>query len=153
MTYLRINPVLALLLLLTAIAAALPFISYAPNRLVSGEGRHLWQLWPQTIWMLVGVGCAWLTACFVPAKKGSICALILAQFVFVLLVWGAGKAATQLAQNGSALARTSLGSGFWLAAALALLGHPPNLHASAVALVVAYADCHYSAVVAVLRHA
>ncbi len=94
---------------------------YAPNRLVSGEGRHLWQLWPQTIWMLVGVGCAWLTACFIPGKKGSICALILAQFVFVLLVWGAGKAATQLAQNGSALARTSLGSGFWLAAALALL--------------------------------
>ena len=120
MTYLRINPVLALLLLLTAIAAALPFISYAPNRLVSGEGRHLWQLWPQTIWMLVGVGCAWLTACFIPGKKGSICALILAQFVFVLLVWGAGKAATQLAQNGSALARTSLGSGFWLAAALAI---------------------------------
>ena len=36
-------------------------------------------------------------------------------------MWGAGKAATQLAQNGSALARTSLGSGFWLAAALALL--------------------------------
>ncbi|EFD7794687.1 ABC transporter permease [Escherichia coli] len=105
MTYLRINPVLALLLLLTAIAAALPFISYAPNRLVSGEGRHLWQLWPQTIWMLVGVGCAWLTACFIPAKKGSIFALILAQFVFVLLVWGAGKAATQLAQNGSALAQ------------------------------------------------
>ena len=121
MTYLRINPVLALLLLLTAIAAALPFISYAPNRLVSGEGRHLWQLWPQTIWMLVGVCCAWLTACFIPAKKGSIFALILAQLVFVLLVWGAGKAATQLAQNGSALARTSLGSGFWLAAALALL--------------------------------
>lgn len=57
---------------------------------------------------------------FIPAK-GSIFALILAQFVFVLLVWGAGKAATQLAQNGSALARTSLGSGFWLAAALALL--------------------------------
>ena len=56
MTYFRINPVLALLLMLTAIAAALPFISYAPNRLVSGEGRHLWQLWPQTIWMLVGVG-------------------------------------------------------------------------------------------------
>ena len=121
MTYLRINPVLALLMLLTAIAAALPFISYAPNRLVSGEGRHLWQLWPQTIWMLVGVGCAWLTACFIPGRKGSIFALILAQFVFVLLVWGAGKAATQLAQNGSALARTSLGSGFWLAAALALL--------------------------------
>ncbi len=68
----------------------------------------------------MGVGCAWLTACFIPAKRQHF-ALILAQFVFVLLVWGAGKAATQLAQNGSALARTSLGSGFWLAAALALL--------------------------------
>ncbi len=41
MTYFRINPVLALLLLLTAIAAALPFISYAPNRLVSGEALSL----------------------------------------------------------------------------------------------------------------
>ena len=121
-TYLRINPVLALLLLLTVIAA-LPFISYAPNRLVSGEGRHLWQLWPQTIWMLVGVGCAWLTACFIPVKKAAFLHSVLAQFVFVLrMVWRmAGKAATQLAQNGSALARTSLGSGFWLAAALALL--------------------------------
>ncbi len=94
-TYLRINPVLALLLLLTAIAAALPFISYAPNRLVSGEGRHLWQLWPKRFGRLVGVGCAWLTACFIPAKKGSIFALIPAQFVFVLLVWAAGKAATR----------------------------------------------------------
>ena len=54
-------------------------------------------------------------------EEKRICALILAQFVFVLLVWGAGKAATQLAQNGSALARTSLGSGYWRAAALALL--------------------------------
>lgn len=120
MTYLRINPVLALLLLLTAIAAALPFISYAPNRLVSGEGRHLWQLWPQTIWMLVGVGCAWLTACFIPAKKAA----FLHSFwrnSSSYCWWGAGKAATQLAQNGSALARTSLGSGFWLASALALL--------------------------------
>ncbi|MCX9932281.1 hypothetical protein LAD67_14810 [Escherichia coli] len=121
MTYFRINPVLALLLLLTAIAAALPFISYAPNRLVSGEGRHLWQAVAAND---LDAGGRWLRlddSLFYSAKKGSIFALILAQFVFVLLVWGAGKAATQLAQNGSALARTSLGSGFWLAAALALL--------------------------------
>ena len=120
MTDLRINPVLALLLLLTAIAAALPFISYAPNRLVSGEGRHLWQLWPQTIWMLVGVGCAWLTACFVPLKKAA----------FVHSFWrnsssycwcGELEGGDPTGANGSALARTSLGSGFWLAAALALL--------------------------------
>ena len=58
-TYFRINPVLALLLLLTAIAAALLLISYAPNRLVSGEGvisgscgRKLSGCW----WALVAPG-------------------------------------------------------------------------------------------------
>lgn len=42
MIYFRINFVLALLLLLTVIVAALSFISYAFNRLVSGEGRYFW---------------------------------------------------------------------------------------------------------------
>jgi osmoprotectant transport system permease protein len=41
-----VNRVLLLLVLLTFAAAALPFISYAPNRLVSGEGRQLWDISP-----------------------------------------------------------------------------------------------------------
>ncbi len=65
---------------------------------------------------------------------------------------GSRKGGDQLAQNGSALARTSLGSGFWL---LRRWHCWPVAMPSAespripVALVVAYADCHHSAVVAV----
>ncbi len=53
-----VNRVLLLLAVLTLLAVALPFINYAPNRLVSGEGRQLWEIWPATIWMLTGAGCA-----------------------------------------------------------------------------------------------
>ncbi|SUG32482.1 osmoprotectant uptake system permease [Salmonella enterica subsp. arizonae] len=35
-----VNRVLLLLVVLTLLAVALPFINYAPNRLVSGEGRR-----------------------------------------------------------------------------------------------------------------
>ncbi|ELP7429775.1 ABC transporter permease [Salmonella enterica] len=63
-----VNRVLLLLVVLTLLAVALPFINYAPNRLVSGEGRQLWEIWPATIWMLTGAGCALFTLCFVPCS-------------------------------------------------------------------------------------
>jgi osmoprotectant transport system permease protein len=40
------NRVALLLAFLLLLAMALPFINYAPNRLLSGEGRWLWQVWP-----------------------------------------------------------------------------------------------------------
>ncbi|VEA54011.1 osmoprotectant uptake system permease [Salmonella enterica subsp. enterica] len=43
-----VNRVLLLLVVLALLAVALPFINYAPNRLVSGEGRQLWEIWPAT---------------------------------------------------------------------------------------------------------
>ena len=46
---------------------------------------------------------------------------LLADLLLPALLWGAGGAAVQLAQNGSSLARTSPGSGLWLALALCLL--------------------------------
>ncbi|EDW4600960.1 ABC transporter permease, partial [Salmonella enterica subsp. arizonae] len=104
-----VNRVLLLLVVLTLLAVALPFINYAPNRLVSGEGRRLWEIWPATIWMLACAGCALFTLCFVPGKRGSVLTLILAQTLFIVMLWGVGRAATQLAQEGSPLARTSLG--------------------------------------------
>lgn len=116
-----INRVLLLLVILTLLAAALPFINYAPNRLVSGEGRQLWDLWPATIWMLAGAGCALFTLCFVPGKRGGVLTLIVAQALFIIMLWGVGRAATLLAQEGSPLARTSLGSGLWLGLGLTLL--------------------------------
>ncbi|HAB1847032.1 TPA_asm: ABC transporter permease subunit [Salmonella enterica subsp. diarizonae] len=99
-----VNRVLLLLVVLTLLAVALPFINYAPNRLVSGEGRQLWEIWPATIWMLTGAGCALFTLCFVPGKRGSVLTLIVAQTLFIIMLWGVGRAATQLAQEGSPLA-------------------------------------------------
>ncbi|EDR2660096.1 ABC transporter permease, partial [Salmonella enterica subsp. enterica serovar Thompson] len=71
-----VNRVLLLLVVLTLLAVALPFINYAPNRLVSGEGRQLWEIWPAAIWMLTGAGCALFTLCFVPGKRGSVLTLM-----------------------------------------------------------------------------
>ncbi|SQI22900.1 osmoprotectant uptake system permease [Salmonella enterica subsp. arizonae] len=88
---------------------------------MSGEGRRLWEIWPATIWMLACAGCALFTLCFVPGKRGSVLTLILAQTLFIVMLWGVGRAATQLAQEGSPLARTSLGSGLWLGLGLTLL--------------------------------
>ncbi|EDI2879405.1 ABC transporter permease, partial [Salmonella enterica subsp. enterica serovar Senftenberg] len=85
-----VNRVLLLLVVLTLLAVALPFINYAPNRLVSGEGRQLWEIWPATIWMLTGAGCALFTLCFVPGKRGSVLTLMMAQTLFIVMLWGVG---------------------------------------------------------------
>ncbi|EPG4957662.1 TPA: ABC transporter permease [Citrobacter amalonaticus] len=116
-----IQRVLLLLVILSAAAVALPFVNYAPNRLVSGEGRQLWTLWPGSVSMLTGAGCAMLTLCFVPGRKGAVCTLVVAQLLVILMLWSVGKAATYLAETGTPLARTSVGSGLWLGLALGLL--------------------------------
>lgn len=112
------NRVLLLLGILALAATGLPFINYAPNRLVSGESRALWQLF-SALWLLLP--CLLLVFSFVPGRGAQIATLLLAEVLVWLLVWSAGRAATDLAQNGSALARTSPGSGLWLWLALALL--------------------------------
>jgi osmoprotectant transport system permease protein len=117
----RINRVLLLLVLLTAVAVALPFVSYAPNRLLSGEGRQLWEIWPGAVWMLAGAASALFTLCFVPGKRGGVLTLLAAETLVALMLWGAGEAARDLARTGSPLARTGPGSGLWLGLALGLL--------------------------------
>lgn len=112
------NRVLLLLVVLGGLAAWLPFINYAPNRLVSGEGRALWQLF-SGLWLLAPT--LLLILCFIPGRSAQAATLVLAELLFCLLVWSAGRAATDLAQSGSALARTSPGSGLWLWLALSLL--------------------------------
>lgn len=115
------NRVVLLLVALALAAAMLPFVNYAPNRLVSGESRALWQIWPHSpaLWLLVPL--LFLVLCFLPRRWPLVGTLALAELTFIALVWGAGKAATDLAQSGSTLARTSIGSGLWLWMALALL--------------------------------
>lgn len=84
MARVSINRVLVLLVILTAVAAALPFVNYAPNRLVSGEGRQIWAIWPGSVSVLVGAGCALFTLCFVPGRKGAALTLAVAQLLVIL---------------------------------------------------------------------
>ena len=107
----------ALLLVAVGLAGALglPFLSHAPNRLLSGQpialtsilaGPRLFALIPG---MLVAAGP------FLPERRtvqvlvaGGAAALLLA------LVWLAGSEAARLAETAPRAARTSLGSAFWV---------------------------------------
>lgn len=113
--------VVVLLVLVGLAASALPFVNYAPNRLVSGEGRWLWQLWAFPAPWLLLVPLTFLVLSLIPGKPALMLILLMAQGLFILLWWGAGLAAIKLASQGSTLARTSPGSGLWLWLALLLL--------------------------------
>ncbi|EOI3471751.1 ABC transporter permease [Cronobacter turicensis] len=115
------NRVLVLLAVLLAAAALLPFLNYAPNRLVSGAPLGLSGLFPAiapALWALPLLLC--LLAC-VPGKPGALLILIAAQALFNTLLFVSGDEASRLAETGSRLARTSPGSGLWLMLAVSLL--------------------------------
>lgn len=112
---------LVLLAVLLAAAALLPFLNYAPNRLVSGAPLGLSGLFPAiapALWALPLLLC--LLAC-VPGKPGALLILIAAQALFITLLFVTGDEAARLAESGSRLARTSPGSGLWLMLAVSLL--------------------------------
>ena len=113
--------VVALLAILLLTAAALPFVNFAPNRLVSGEGLWLWQIWAFPPLILLFIPALFLLLCWLPGRLPSLLILLLAEASFALLLWASGEAAQQLAQNSSPLARTSPGSGLWLGLLLMLL--------------------------------
>ncbi|ELY4608886.1 ABC transporter permease [Cronobacter turicensis] len=115
------NRVLVLLAVLLAAAALLPFLNYAPNRLVSGAPLGLSGLFPAiapALWALPLLLC--LLAC-VPGKPGALLILIAAQALFITLLFVTGDEAARLAETGSRLERTSPGSGLWLMLAVSLL--------------------------------
>ncbi len=112
---------LVLLAVLLAAAALLPFLNYAPNRLVSGAPLALSGLFPAAapaLWALPFLLCL---LAFVPGKPGALLILVAAQALFITLLFVTGEEATRLAETGSRLARTSPGSGLWLMLAVSLL--------------------------------
>ena len=115
------NRVALLLSFLLLLVMALPFINYAPNRLLSGEGRWLWQVWPSLAGVQVAAALLISFLCWRPGRLPLLFIFLLADLLLPLLLWGAGQAAVELARSGSPLARTSPGSGLWLALALCLL--------------------------------
>lgn len=113
---------LALALLLMIVLAALPFLSYAPNRLVSGQPVALWSLLkggyallPLPLLLLTLL--AWRPV----NRRNLLLVVLLSEILLTLMVALSGHQALALSQQGSPLARTSFGSGLWLAVALCLL--------------------------------
>ncbi len=117
----RQQPVLlALCVLITLALFTLPLLSFAANRLVSGQPLMLWQV-PYAASLLLPLLGLWQGLWWPPRRGRTLMALLAAEALFVLLIWLGGHSATQLASSGSPLARTAFGSGLWCAAALSLL--------------------------------
>lgn len=115
------NRVLLLLAFVALAACALPFVNFAPNRLVSGIGLAVWQVWAVSPLLLaLSLLCVTVLA-FCAGRVPLILTLIVCELLFVLLAWSSGLAATHLATEETPLARTSAGSGLWLWMALCLL--------------------------------
>ncbi|ORM67719.1 ABC transporter permease [Pantoea rwandensis] len=117
----RQQPVLLTLTLLITLALfAMPLLSFAANRLVSGQPLMLWQV-AQSWLLLLPLLVLWLRLWWQPSRRNAFVALLATEVLFALLVALGGHTASALANGGSTLARTAFGSGLWCAAALALL--------------------------------
>jgi osmoprotectant transport system permease protein len=110
------RPVLALLAAaLIWVLLGLPFLTMAPNRLVTGQGVPLSELlsgagWGLPVAVLLLAAAAWAP----PSHRLQVAIALLSAALLVGLVALAGSAAAQRAAQLPALARVSLGGGFWL---------------------------------------
>jgi osmoprotectant transport system permease protein len=124
----------ALLLVAASLAAALglPFLSHAPNRLLSGQPIALASLLvgPRLLVLIPGLLVA--ASPFLPERR-TVQVLAAAGTAALLLafVWLAGSEAARLAETAPRAARTSLGSAFWvLCGCLGLMLHDQLRRAS-----------------------
>lgn len=111
---------LLLLTLLTLALVALPFLNFAPNRLVAGEPLMGWQISRFGL-LLLPLATLWLLLWRQPTRITLILALLAAELMLAAIIWLSGHQATLLSQQGSRLARTSFASGLWCSGALILL--------------------------------
>lgn len=135
--------VLPVLCLLTAMALlTMPFLTVAPNRLVSGEPVSLLATSYGLAWLLaLPSALLALAAASKPGHGQRWAATAMAIALLVSLLWLAGAVSTQGAATASPLARTSLGGGFWAASLLlgliaadAIQGLQLRRHVSAILL-------------------
>lgn len=115
------QPVALLLLTLLSLAlVALPFLNFAPNRLVAGEPLMGWQISSFGL-LLLPLVTLWLLLWRHPTRITLMLALLAAELMLAVIIWLSGHQATLLSQQGSRLARTSFASGLWCSGALILL--------------------------------
>lgn len=115
----RVVPLLTLALL--ASLAGLSFLSFAPNRLVSGQGINLWQRPELHLWWLLVPLPILFTSALLSGRRGAWISLIGAELLFLALMWALIKASVAIGHQASPLARVSPGAGWWLALCLCLL--------------------------------
>ena len=132
MTWVK-NRVLLLLLALGAMAASsLPFLSHAPNRLVSGVGISLLDTLDAHggLGLLLALTSSFLLAAALvlrPSRATQFGVILAATLLLASLSWLAGSHAARLAALGAeasgspGIQRTSLNGCFWLLAALCWL--------------------------------
>lgn len=111
---------LLLLTLLTLALVALPFLNFAPNRLVAGEPLMGWQISRFGL-LLLPLLTLWLLLWRQPTRITLMLALLAAELMLAAIIWLSGHQATLLSQQGSRLARASFASGLWCSGALLLL--------------------------------
>ena len=122
----RVNPVLLALAFCTALALfGLPFVRVAPNRLVSGEAVYFLSVLTSThvlAWFVAAAPLALFLAAFAKPNRwvqGGAFATSIA--LLIGLFWLAAQYASLTSQAMSAIARVSVGAGFWSAAIFSAL--------------------------------
>jgi osmoprotectant transport system permease protein len=114
----RLYNQVAIVLVIVGVAAALitGFVVLAPNRLVSGRPIALWDAASAGFTGVMALLSAMLLAfCFIrPRPVVHRLAALVAGLLLIVNLAAAGKAATGLAANASALATVSLDAGFWV---------------------------------------
>lgn len=110
---------LTLFIMLLLAAFSLPFLSYAPNRLLSGKSISLISLLHgSALWLLLPLLALAMLSLLAPVRRYAWLTALTASALLALIFWLSGDAAQQLTLQGASLARTSWGSGCWLMAAL-----------------------------------
>jgi osmoprotectant transport system permease protein len=115
MPLIRNRPLFVLCVLMVLGAFLLPFLSHAPNRLVSGQPVRILSLSAQSIGFICIPGLGLIAGAFMPQSRRLLAGLAVAAFLLMAgLLFASGTEASRLTAAASAIARTSFGSGFWV---------------------------------------
>jgi osmoprotectant transport system permease protein len=122
MTVIRNRVLLVLGVVALVGVLALPLLTNAPNRLLSGRPIAALDLAGPWGPLVVAAAALLLAGALVPPRRAALVAQLLIGIAIAIgLLWLAGAQAELLAVGARPSARTSLGAGFWLLALTALL--------------------------------
>jgi len=127
------NQILLALAIVATLAIPLcGFVTVAPNRLMSGKPVLLWQAAGPWAAVIVALVLAFAALALAPPSRATHrLAAVLAAALIVVTLYAAGDAAQRIGAGMSALARVSLGAGFWVIIGAAVLATVDGLQRAA----------------------